>query len=77
MQIPFSTEEDTNIFLSKLNNKNIITLKRLNNYNHLDYLWSSDSVTDLYYDNPQNFEINKFNTLSLNLLSWQLYRSII
>ncbi len=47
---PFSTDEDTDWFLSFVQNKENFTFKRMVNYNHCDYLWSADAKQDLYYD---------------------------
>jgi lysosomal acid lipase/cholesteryl ester hydrolase len=48
---PFSTEKDINFFMDAIQNKtDYITVKKLYNYNHLDYLWSSDAKQDLYID---------------------------
>jgi hypothetical protein len=48
---PFSTEKDINFFLDAVEDKtDFIQIKKMTNYNHLDYLWSSDAKQDLYYD---------------------------
>jgi hypothetical protein len=47
---PFSTEKDTNIFIEIVKNKSIIKTIRLNGYNHLDYIWSSEAEKDFYHD---------------------------
>jgi pimeloyl-ACP methyl ester carboxylesterase len=44
---PFSNIEDLN-HLTKYLNKNYVTIRRLNNYNHLDFLWSDDAKEDIY-----------------------------
>ena len=44
---PFSNIEDLN-HLTKYLNKKYVTIRRLNNYNHLDFLWSDDAKEDIY-----------------------------
>ena len=44
---PFSNVEDLN-HLTKYLNEKYVTIRRLNNYNHLDFLWSDDSKEDIY-----------------------------
>lgn len=44
---PFSSVEDVNNFVNLIQNKKIIHKLALNNYNHLDYIWSSDSKEDI------------------------------
>jgi hypothetical protein len=54
---PFSNDKDTEIFLSNFSEKSLndyITVEKLHNYNHLDYLWSEDAKTDIY-DHVLNF----------------------
>ncbi len=48
---PFSSDKDIKFFLDAIdNNTDIVQIKNLTNYNHLDYLWSSDAKEDIYYD---------------------------
>lgn len=47
---PFSTEKDLEFFLSHVHNKQNFFIKKLTNYNHLDYLWSIDAKKDIYFD---------------------------
>ncbi len=47
---PFSDEKDTNFFLNRVKNKSNFIYKRMTNYNHVDYMWSIDAKTDLFYD---------------------------
>ena len=46
---PFSKIEDCEHILNLINKK-YLTIKYLHNYNHLDYLWSSNAKQDLYFD---------------------------
>lgn len=48
---PFSALADIDLWLSYTkyeNKKHIINVLNLNNYNHLDYLWSKDAKEDIY-----------------------------
>jgi esterase/lipase len=46
---PYCNDEDFNfMFQTFMSSKK--TLKKLNNYNHLDYLWGSEAHNDFYYD---------------------------
>lgn len=49
---PFSDEKDIDLLLNKIPKErhSQITIKRLTNYNHLDYLWAECAKTDLYDD---------------------------
>ena len=49
---PFSNEKDIHLLLDKIpkENHHLLTIKRLTNYNHLDYLWAECAKTDLYED---------------------------
>ena len=44
---PFSNVDDLNHLTKYLNDK-YVTIRRLNNYNHLDFLWSDDAKEDIY-----------------------------
>ena len=44
---PFSNIDDLN-HLVKYLNENYVTIKRMKNYNHMDYLWSEDAKDDIY-----------------------------
>ena len=44
---PFSNIEDLN-HLTKYLNQKYVTIKRMNNYNHMDFLWSDDAKEDIY-----------------------------
>jgi len=46
---PFSKKEDCQHVFNYIP-EHYIKIKNLTNYNHLDYLWSSDAKKDLYYD---------------------------
>jgi len=48
---PFSALEDIDLWLKYAdyeNKKDTIEVLNLKNYNHLDYLWSKDSLKDIY-----------------------------
>jgi hypothetical protein len=49
---PFSDETDLDLLLNNMDDskKDLITVKRLVNYNHLDYIWSESAVKDIYED---------------------------
>lgn len=47
---PFSVYDDVKIFTNKVNNNDIIQIKYLENYNHLDYLWAESANEDIYLD---------------------------
>jgi lysosomal acid lipase/cholesteryl ester hydrolase len=46
---PFSKREDCDHLFQYLDDS-VLTIKEMNNYNHLDYLWSYDAKNDLYYE---------------------------
>lgn len=47
---PFSEKTDNVNFENLLSEegKSVVTFYKMKNYNHLDYIWSSDAVNDLY-----------------------------
>ena len=47
---PFSKIDDCKEHLFKYIDSTYLEIKHLENYNHLDYLWSSDAVNDIYKD---------------------------
>jgi hypothetical protein len=47
---PFSTDQDFEWFFSQVKNKERFYIKKMVNYNHCDYMWSSDARKDLYDD---------------------------
>ncbi len=47
---PFSKIDDCYEHLFRYVNRSHLKIKHLKNYNHLDYLWSSDAVKDIYSD---------------------------
>jgi hypothetical protein len=47
---PFSAIKDIQFFLDRVKNKNSIYIKHLFNYNHCDYVWSTDAKKDIFYD---------------------------
>ena len=44
---PFSNLDDLNHLFKYLNNSNV-KIKKMENYNHLDFLWSDDAKADIY-----------------------------
>ena len=44
---PFSNFDDLN-HLTKYLNEKYVTIKRMKNYNHMDFLWSEDAMEDIY-----------------------------
>ena len=47
----FSSEKDLDFFLEAIKGKErFVKIKRVYNYNHLDYLWSEDAKKDIYED---------------------------
>lgn len=46
---PFAKKEDLQHLIKHID-MSTIKLKELNNYNHLDYLWSKDAKDDIYMD---------------------------
>ena len=46
---PFSNENDLKHLTDNLN-KHYAKVKKMSNYNHLDFLWSEDAKNDIYKD---------------------------
>lgn len=46
---PFSNENDLKHLTDQLNKK-YVTIRKMSNYNHLDFLWSEDAKDDIYKD---------------------------
>jgi hypothetical protein len=46
---PFSKKEDCE-FIFRHMSKDVLTIRDLKKYNHLDYLWSNDAKSELYHD---------------------------
>jgi hypothetical protein len=46
---PYSKKEDCEHLFGQIS-EDVVTIRELNKYNHLDYLWSYDARDDLYYD---------------------------
>ena len=44
---PFSNLDDLSHLFKYLNNSNV-KIKKMENYNHLDFLWSDDAKADIY-----------------------------
>jgi len=38
------------LFYDNVDDKGMVIIKKMLNYNHLDYLWSADAKNDLYID---------------------------
>ena len=45
---PFSNWNDLNHLLKYLKNNTNVKIKKMVNYNHLDFLWSDDAKKDIY-----------------------------
>jgi len=45
---PFSNPQDTLEFIENINNKNIVTLLNLTNYNHIDYFWADSAIEEVF-----------------------------
>ena len=50
---PFCNPIDTEEFVARIENKDAVKILKLENYNHLDYVWADDACRDLY---PKIFE---------------------
>ena len=45
---PFANPQDTLDFIDNIENKDIVEILSLQNYHHLDYLWSDSAVEDVF-----------------------------
>jgi hypothetical protein len=45
---PFANPQDTLEFIENIDNKNIITLLNLRNYNHIDYFWADSAIEEIF-----------------------------
>ena len=45
---PFSNPIDVKETVDKIKNKNLIQMPFMENYNHVDFLWSNDAILDIY-----------------------------
>ncbi len=45
---PFSNPIDVKETVDKIKNKHLIQIPFIENYNHIDFLWSFDAVNDIY-----------------------------
>ena len=45
---PFANPQDTLEFIENIDNKNIVTLLNLTNYNHIDYFWADSAVEEIF-----------------------------
>ena len=59
---PFCNPIDTEEFVARIENKDAVKILKLENYNHLDYVWADDACRDLY---PKIFFRSTFEGLSI------------
>ena len=45
---PFANPQDTIEFIDNIENKNIVQILSLSNYNHIDYLWADSAIEDIF-----------------------------
>ena len=45
---PFANPKDTLEFIDHIENKNIVEILRLKNYNHIDYFWADSAVEEIF-----------------------------
>ena len=45
---PFANPKDTLDFIETIDNKNIVTLLNLTNYNHIDYHWADSAIEEVF-----------------------------
>ena len=45
---PFANPQDTLDFIDNIENKNIVNILSLTNYNHIDYFWADSAVTEIF-----------------------------
>ena len=45
---PFANPQDTFDFVETIDNKNIVTLLNLTNYNHIDYFWADSAIEEIF-----------------------------
>ena len=45
---PFANPQDTLEFIENIDNKNIVTLLNLTNYNHIDYFWADSAIEEVF-----------------------------
>ena len=45
---PFSNPQDTLDFIDNIENKNVVNVLSLTNYNHIDYFWADSAITEIF-----------------------------
>ena len=45
---PFANPQDTLDFIDNIENKNIVNVMSLTNYNHIDYFWSESAAQEIF-----------------------------
>ena len=45
---PFANPQDTLDFINNIENKNIVNILSLTNYNHIDYFWADSAITEIF-----------------------------
>ena len=45
---PFANPQDTLDFIDHIENKNIVNVLSLTNYNHIDYFWADSAITEVF-----------------------------
>ena len=45
---PFANPQDTLDFIDNIENKNVVNVLSLTNYNHIDYFWADSAITEIF-----------------------------
>ncbi len=45
---PFANPQDTLDFIANIENKNVVNILSLTNYNHIDYFWADSAVQEVF-----------------------------
>ena len=45
---PFCNPQDTLDFIENIQNKDVVNILNLTNYNHIDYFWADSAVEDVF-----------------------------
>ena len=45
---PFCNPQDTLDFIENIQNKEVVNILNLTNYNHIDYFWADSAVEDVF-----------------------------
>jgi len=45
---PFANPQDTLDFIEHIDNKNVVNVLSLTNYNHIDYFWADSAITEIF-----------------------------